>query len=125
MRRLKWITAVVTLALIAWLGEREVRDRINKRHAYPVIAELGGRIGSLTPPIPFAGSEIRIWFRGKQFKDGDLKRLSVVRPLTEIHHVAIAFIDSNITEEEIVELRAMLPGCVIFRQQDGQAANNR
>lgn len=115
MSRLKWITAAVAIVLIGWLAEREVRDRINKRRAYPVIAELGGRIASITPPIPFAGSQIAISFRRINFDREQLQRLSVLKPLMAIHHVGLVFVDSNITDDDVAELRRLLPGCNITR----------
>ena len=127
MRRHKWKIAAAIPAVVfaGWLAVRETQDRINKQRAYPVIEELGGRIGSITPPLPFAGSELRIEFHNIEFKNGDLKRLSVLQPLTSKHHVGVMFKDTNVSGRDIMEVRATLPNCAVFRIVDGELQDDR
>lgn len=126
MRRRKWIIAatIPAVVFVGWLAVRETQDRINKQRAYPVIRDLGGRIGSLTPPIPFSGSELRIEFHNTEFRNGDLERLSVLEPLTSKHCVGVMFKDTNVSRRDIIELRAMLPKCLIFRVVDGEGQDD-
>ena len=128
MHRRKWSIAAIIIpvvALVGWLSVRETRDRINKQRAYPVIRELGGRIGSLTPPIPFSGSELRIEFHNTRFKTGDFERLSVLEPLTSKHWVGVMFKDTNLSRRDIIELRTVLPNCYIVRVVDGERQDDR
>jgi hypothetical protein len=126
MRRKSVIMAIaVTSALIVgWLAWREGRDRVYKQRAYSVVKELGGRIGSITPPVPFSGSDIRIEFHNVEFRAGDLERLSVLQPLSSRNHVGVMFRDTNVLGRDILELRAMLPKCRFFRVVAGELQND-
>jgi hypothetical protein len=122
MKRRFFILIAVLLGTVAigWLIQREVRDRTARRRAYAVVSEMGGSIGSITPPVPFAGSEIRIEFKGKQFGKGDLAKLVVLNPLTEINFVGVMFNDSNVSAADIRQLRELLPKCRVLRVVNGQ-----
>ena len=119
------VATILVTVFVGWLAVRETKDRINKQRAYPVIRELGGRIGSLIPSIPFCGSELRIEFHNTQFNNGDLKRLSLLEPLTSKHWVGVMFKDTNLSRRDIVDLRAMLPNGHLFRVVDGERQDDR
>ena len=124
-RKLKIAAIIPVVALVVWLTVRETMDRFNKQRAYPVIRELGGRIGSLTPPIPFSGSELRIEFHNTRFEAGDLERLSVLELLTSKHWVGVMFKDTNMSRDDLIELRTLLPNCHVFRIVDGERQDDR
>lgn len=109
---------------VGWLVVREVQDAANKRRAYPVIYKLGGRIGSLSSPIPFTGSELRIAFYQKEFSNDELQQLTVLNPLTSKHFVGVLFQDTNVTGDQIRLLRRQMPKCNIFRVMKGERLDN-
>jgi len=115
-QRRKWVLGIWVPAVLfaIWLGVREIQDRTNKRRAYSVVRELGGRIGSITPPIPFSGSEIVVVFRDVELQKSGLQRLSVLNRLTSKHWVSLRFVDTNLSRREIIELRQMLPDCHVI-----------
>jgi hypothetical protein len=124
-RRLFLVIVVLLIAVgIGWLIRREMRDRASKARAYAVVREFGGSIGSITPPVPFAGSELHIEFKGKQFTEEELARLVVLNELTEINFVGVMFRDTNVSATDIRQLRQLLPTCRIFRVVNGQSQND-
>lgn len=105
------------LVVAAWFAVWECRDAINKRQAFAVASELGARVGSISC-WPF-GDEIRIEIYGTQFSRADLHRLEAFNPLTSRHSVGILFVDTNITQDDIDELRRLLPHCVVNAVANG------
>lgn len=104
---------------------REVSDLNNRQQVYAVVSELGGRVGSLSPPIPFTGSEIRISFRELELTNDELKRLTVIQSIASRNHVSVAFIDTNVSAADISDLREAIPNCRVFRIVDGDYPNEQ
>lgn len=123
MNRRKWI-ALVLILFVGWIVVREVQDAANKRCAYPVIVQLGGRIGSLPTPIPFTGSELRIVFDQKKLTNKELQQLTVLNPLASKHTVGVMFQDTNVTGDQIRMLREQIPDCQINRVVDGKSMDD-
>lgn len=123
MKRGKWIALVLVL-FVGWILVREAQDAANKRHAYPVIDQLGGRIRSLPSPIPFTGSELLIVFDQKKFTNEELHQLTVLNPLTSKHIVGVMFQDTNITGDQIRTLCEQMPGCEIKRFTEGESLDD-
>lgn len=121
MNRRKWIVLVL---FVSWIVVREVQDVANKRRAYPVITQLGGRIGSLPSPIPFTGSELRIVFDHKKLTNEELQQLTILNPLTSKHMVGVLFLDTNVTGDQIRMLREQMPDCRINRSVDGKSMDD-
>ena len=117
-RRLMQFFLLMLVAGALLFAAREVIDHRNRHAALPVVTELGGKIGS-TPVWPF-GNEYRISFHDVHLTNDDLRRLVVLNLLTQRHTIGIAFVDTNLTEDEIQSLRQQLPKCVIFRVVDGE-----
>jgi hypothetical protein len=99
MKRRYFILAAVGLAAIAigWLEARDLREQAERKLAYSVVSELGGQIGSPTPPVPYSDSEIRIEFKGKKFPVGELPRLVVLNSLTKRNDIGIMFRDTDVS----------------------------
>ncbi|MFG0333724.1 MAG: hypothetical protein ACF8TS_10210 [Maioricimonas sp. JB049] len=116
-RPLLFLAVVVVLA--TGLTVREARDRALRHEAATVVRQLGGRTGSLVPPIPFTGHEIRITFSGPGVAREDLPRLKILQQLAARHYVGVLFRDTNLTDEDIARIRAMLPGCSVHSIVDG------
>ncbi len=105
------------LVMAVWFAIKEYRDDINKRRAFAVVSDLGGRIGSI-PCWPL-GDEIRVEFHGKQFSKEELNRLDALNPLTSRHTIGILFVDTNLTRDDIIKVRHLLPRCVLIRVVNG------
>lgn len=115
------IAILVVLATpITFLAVREAVDGHRRRVARDAVVSLGGKAGSLPSLIPLLGSELRYEFHGTNFSDGDLQRLLPLAKLSGRHWVGIMFKDTNITSDNIAELKVMLPGCHPFRIVDGE-----
>src|SRR5689334_4199641 len=105
--------AVALIAGLCWLVVRDVLQSQRKVEALALVREMGGRMGGL-PAWPF-GEEIRVEFQNRDFNRQDLERLTVLKPLTGRNWVGVMFKDSNLTREDILDLREKLPHCVVFR----------
>ena len=105
------------LVMAVWFAIREYRDAINKRRAFAVVSDLGGRIGSI-PCWPL-GDEIRVEFHGKQFSTDEPNRLAALNSLTSRHTIGIIFADTNLTRDDIILVRRLLPQCVLIRVVNG------
>jgi hypothetical protein len=116
------VISAATLAIVAigWLEVRDLREQAEKKRVFSVVSELGGKIGSLTPPVPFSGSEYRVEFGRRQFRREQLGRLVVLNELTGHNIVGIKFEDTNVTAEDVRWLRGLMPKCWIFRVEKGQ-----
>ncbi|MBX3443651.1 MAG: hypothetical protein KF774_14685 [Planctomyces sp.] len=108
---------VALIAGAGWLVVRDVLQSRRRSDASAVVQELGGKMGSLGA-WPF-GDEIHVEFHRRNLSQQDLAKLSILKPLTGRNWVAVMFSDTNLTREDILELRESLPGCVIFRVVDG------
>jgi hypothetical protein len=105
--------AAAALLFVTWFVVREVRDRQNRDWAFPVVRDLGGRIGTL-PAWPF-GDEIVVSFYGTQFQDGDQKRLVALNPLRGRNSVCVFLHDTNLSRDDVRELRALMPHIPVYR----------
>ena len=83
MNRFRRTIVIASLLLIAAvsLAVRESVDGHRRKMARDAVFSLGGKVGSLSSPIPFVGSELRYEFHGTNFSQGDLQRLT---PLAEL-----------------------------------------
>ena len=108
---------------VCWLVVRDVLQSQRKSKALVVVRELDGRMGGI-PAWPF-GDQIRVEFHERSFSRQDLQRLTVLNPLTGRNSVGVMFKDTNLTREDILELRDMLPHCVVFRVVDGKMVHDR
>ena len=126
MKQRHFILVAVCLAAIAigWLEARDWQEQAERELAYSVVSELGGQIGSVTPPVPYSASEIRIEFKGKQFPVGKLPRLVVLNSLTRRNYISIMFKDTNVSAADIHRLRELLPKCRAFRVANNQIQND-
>ena len=122
MNRFRRTIVIASLLLIAAvsLAVRESVDGHRRKMARDAVFLLGGKVGSLSSPIPFVGSELRYEFHGTNFSQGDLQRLTPLAGLARRHWVGIMFKDTNLTGADITSLRAMLPGCHPFRVVNGE-----
>jgi hypothetical protein len=119
-QRLVVIVFIVAVVALGWLEVREQREQAEKQRAFSVVSELGGKIGSLTPPLPYSGSEYRIEFGRKSFSREQLGRLLVLNELTGRNRVGIGFEETNLTAEDVRWLRGLMPKCWIFRVVKGE-----
>lgn len=110
--RLLMIAAIGMPIVVALLCAKIIRENATERRALRTVHQLGGRVGSLE----FLWTkEYRITFRELQLSDADLRKLAVLKTLTEHGHwVGIMFEDTNLTRQDILDLRETLPECVIF-----------
>lgn len=109
---------------IVWFAAREFRDASTKDHAFSVVAQLGGSVGSI--PVWPIGDEIRIEFHDARLSETDLQRLAVaIKPLTGRHSVGVMFDETNVTRSDVLELRRALPDALIFRVEDGVRTDDR
>ena len=111
---------ILAVAALGWLEVRDFRDQAEKERAFSVISGLGGRIGSITPPVPFSGSEYHIEFQGTQFGPGDVRQLAVLKPLAERNVLGITFEDTNVTAADIRWLSEKMPKFGLHRVVKGE-----
>ncbi|QDU39446.1 hypothetical protein Mal4_37910 [Maioricimonas rarisocia] len=117
-RNLLMLAVVVVLA--AGLTLREMKNRAVRHEAATVVRQLGGHTGSLVPPFPFSGHEIRITFAGPGLSGEDLPRLRILQQLAARHHVGVLFRDTHLTDEDIARVCEMLPDCSVHSIVDGE-----
>jgi hypothetical protein len=118
------VIGVIAMAALVWLTAREMRNIAAKRRAFPVVNSLGGRIGS----IPFwpMGCEYRISFKHSELSAENLRSLAILNDVSGWgNSVGVAFVDTNLTRSDIVELRERLPKCHIFRVVDSEIQDDR
>lgn len=111
------VIALLMIALVAFVV-REVRNHQNKTVAFAVVRELDGRIGSI--PFEPIGTEYYISFRERDFSAEELQRLTVLHRLVGRNVVAVAFVDTNVTAEDVMNLRRQMPTVGIFRVVEGK-----
>ncbi len=119
-RRLIIVVFILAVATLGWLEVRDFREQAQKERAFSVISKLGARIGSITPPVPFSGSEYHIEFKGTQFGRDEVGQLAVLKPLADRNVVGVYFEDTNVTAAEIRRLREMMPKFGFHRVVKGQ-----
>jgi hypothetical protein len=107
MRHAKRITLALVIAAVASIALRSHQHRRDRALALPVIAELGGHVGSI-PFEPF-GTEYRISFSNRRLARNDLDRLAALAPLARRNHVGIAFSRTGVTADDILRLQRILP----------------
>lgn len=122
-RRRTICVLAVTLFMV-WFVVREFRDASTKDHAYSIVAELGGSVGSI--PVWPVGDEIRIEFHDVQLSETDLRRLAqAIEPLTNRHAVGVMFDETNVTPSDVLELQRAVPDALIFRIESGIRTDDR
>ncbi|MDQ3331683.1 MAG: hypothetical protein M3552_13680, partial [Planctomycetota bacterium] len=117
-RRWRLLLVLFIAAFSGWFLVREVRDRRHREQAFPVVKDLGGRIGSI--PFWTVGDEIRITFADRSFAREELARLVVLEPLTDRHWVGVAFRNTNLTDDDVEALGRIIPNCFIMRVVDNE-----
>jgi hypothetical protein len=101
---------LLLVALVAGYTDYAV-FHARKRQAIAVVAELGGRAGSIGGwPL---GEENRIEFR-RSLDDDELQRLAILNSLPRRNWVGVAFIDCDLSEARIEEIRGILWRCHVF-----------
>lgn len=73
------------------------------------VAGLDGRIGSITPPIPLAGSEYFIVLPQQEFTAAELERFVELQPLVELNHVIIK-LEPEIDAATCTRVKEIMPG---------------
>lgn len=113
------ILAVVLLVLLfvaatPWIDDYRRRPAEQRVHA--VIDPLGARAGSVSASY---GKEYVISFRDTQFTPADLEKLRVLSELPKPSSVKVYFYDTNLTREQLQELKTHLPGFGLERYRNG------
>jgi hypothetical protein len=116
--RTRTIAIALVLIAIAVLVAREVRNHQNKKAAFAVVYELDGQIGTI-PFEPF-GTEYRIEFHNRNFTAEELQRLCILNRLTGRNWVRVAFVDTNVTREDMAMLRERVPDILLIRIVGGE-----
>ena len=115
--RFRWRTAiwVVAITAAAVVCTDYAAFHARKRRALAVVAELGGRAGSIGGwPI---GEENAISFR-RNLTDEELERLAILNTLGWRHHVSIGFYDCDLPDDRLAQIQAMLGNCDVYRYPD-------
>ena len=112
LRRIGVLALFAAIAFGVWISVRVSRNNADRSRASAVVSQLGGRMGSL--PVLWR-AEYHIAFRDARLARDDLKRLAVLNPLAERNSVRVDFIDTNLTGQDVRELREMLPRCKVHR----------
>jgi hypothetical protein len=99
------VAAVVAASLYATRCARHQRAR---SMALPVVAELGGKVGSIT--APFGGTEYYISFAGRTLTRKDIDRLVVLNGLARNwNYVSVSLNDANISSMDREYMLQRLP----------------
>ena len=86
--------------------------------ASATVRELGGRMSSLTPPIPLSGSEYYVAFQDREFSRDELDRLSsALKSLAELNYVTLKFVNPPLSEAERRRIEQLLPGVRFYRDR--------
>lgn len=109
MKRIKLAGTLLAVLAIGLGAVRCFRLESARSRAVRFVAGLDGRIGSITPPIPFAGSEYFISLPQKQFTAAELDRFAELQPLVELNHVIIKF-EPEIDAPTRTRVGVILPG---------------
>jgi hypothetical protein len=116
MKRVKQLLVVFVAIVATLISVRYYRHQRDRRLALPVVADLGGKVGSI-PFEPF-GSEYRISFEGRLLTREDLDRLVALNPLASRNSVGIKFENSGLTPEDIQYVKQILPDVHILPMVD-------
>lgn len=121
MKHVKLTAALLAMLAIGLSTVRYCRLESARSRASRFVAGLDGRIGSITPPIPLAGSEYIIALPQKQFTAAELDRFAELRPLIKHNYVIIKF-DPNIDAVTRMRVAAILPGIRILSDEAVRSA---
>lgn len=122
----------VLFALVALLGmgllwylTLELPDKTRRTRAVAVVTQMHGHMGSLGPILPFwpFGKEYFITIEGIDLSPDDLQQLTVLNDLAGRHLVGVAFIDTNLKEQNLAGVRKVLPRCHV--QIGSRSANQQ
>ena len=120
MKRLRQISLASLVVVIALIAARYVRHQRDRQLALPVIAEVGGKIGSI-PVEPF-GTDYYISFRDRSLTRRDVERLVAIEPLCSRNNVLINLEHANISPDDFRRLNQILPSAH-FRNPIGHKEN--
>ena len=115
MLRLKQVLMWLMVAFAALLAIDYMLVRAKEKHAAPTVSQANGRMGSL-PGWPI-GSEYRVTF-DRPLAQRDLSQLTILNTLRG--SVVVAFVDCQLTNEQIAEVVNALPHCLVVQVTDGQ-----
>lgn len=109
MKRIKLAVGLLAMLAIGFSTVRYYRIESARSRASRFVAGLDGRIGSITPPIPLAGSEYFISLPQKRFTAAELDRFVELQSLVELNHVIIKF-EPEIDAPTRTRVGVILPG---------------
>ncbi|MCA9069015.1 MAG: hypothetical protein KDA84_08840 [Planctomycetaceae bacterium] len=114
----------ILLGLVCWILIRESLVKRSIAEVRQVVSKQGGRMGSIHIGL---ASEYAISFQDKQFTSAELSELSVLEKLAKWKtvHVVVYLIDTNITDQDIRQLREQCPQCHFYRNVDEEILFDR
>ena len=115
MRRPTRILGLLVLIIVVALAIDYVRVRAKNRRAFHAISQCGGRMGSI-PCWPF-GTEYRITF-SRALTSDELDQLGELNSLRGF--VGVAFVDCELSTDQVREATARLHNCALYRVIDGE-----
>ena len=108
MRRFFQVLAVAAIVPTAVYATRCVRHQQARAVALPIVAELGGRVGSIT--APFGGTEYYISVAGCSLSRENIDRLAVLNALARNwNYVSVSLNDASISSEDREYMQQKLP----------------
>lgn len=107
LKRIYLILGVIALAAAAVFATRYARHQHDRKLALSVVAELGGKVGSIT--APFGGTEYYISFAGCTLTKKNIDRLVVLKPLVKRgDYITISLEDAIISTADLKYLKCTL-----------------
>jgi hypothetical protein len=107
MKRLKQVVVAFAVVAFGLIAVRFVRHQRDRDLALPVIAALGGDVGSI-PFEPF-GTEYRVSFRDRMLSRHDLDELRALEPLARRNPVGIAFRNCGLAADDLRYVQQIVP----------------
>ncbi len=107
MKRFFQIGVVVLVVAIAFVAMRYALHQHARSLALRVVADLGGRVGSITAPL--GGTEYCVSFPDRALTRADIDRLVVLNALAKWSYVGLALNDVTISGEDRDYLKLKLP----------------
>jgi hypothetical protein len=89
-----------------------IGDDAEVRQAAAIVRELGGHLGTASNGW---NTWHQVWFVRTEFAENEEQRLAALQELAKRRSVSIMFQDTNLTHQDVVELRKRLPKCLISR----------
>jgi hypothetical protein len=120
MKRFVQSIAVVAIVAGAVYAAGYIGHQRARRIALPVVAELGGKVGSIT--APFGGTEYRISFSGRTLTRADIDRLVVLNDLARNgNYVSVSLDGAIISAADRNYMRERLPEVHLLPQAGSPA----